>query len=54
MKEGNANMRFKKRKRSAYRSGRSPQLTPSFPQATLVKGRDEDLHSVDSVHFPTA
>ena len=54
MKEANANMGFKKSKRSAYRSRRSPQLTPRFPQATLVKGRDEDLHGVDSVHLPTA
>src|SRR5258708_1310166 len=54
MKERNANMSFKKSKRSAYRSRRSPQLTPRFSQATLVEGRDEDLHSVDSVHFPTA
>src|ERR1700756_226965 len=54
MKEGNANMTFKKGKRSAYRSRRSPQLTPCLPQATLVEGRDEDLHCVDSVHFPTA
>src|SRR5258708_8226728 len=53
MKEGNANLSFKKSKRSAYRSRRSPQLTPRFPQAALVEGRDEDLHSVDSVHFPT-
>ncbi len=53
MKEGNANMSFKKSERSAYRSRRSPQLTPRFPQATLVEGRDEDFHSVDSVHFPT-
>jgi hypothetical protein len=54
MKQRNANMSFKKGKRSAYRSRRSPQLTPRFPQATLVEGCDEDLHSVDSVHFPTA
>jgi hypothetical protein len=54
MKEGNADMSFKKRKRSAYRSRRSPQLTPRFPQATLVEGGDEDLHGVDSVHFSTA
>src|ERR1700719_2105757 len=53
MKESNANMRFKKSKRSAYRSRRSPQLTPGLSQATLVEGRDEDFHSVDSVHFPT-
>src|ERR1700746_2207600 len=54
MKEGNANMTFKKGKRSAYRSRRSPQLAPGLPQATLVEGRDEDLHGVYSVHFPTA
>src|SRR5713101_4721317 len=54
MKKGDANMIFKKRKSATYRSRRSPQLTPRFPQATLVKGRDEDLHSVDSIHFPTA
>jgi hypothetical protein len=53
MKQGNANMSFKKGERAAYRSRRSPQLTPRFPQAALVKGRDENLHSVDSVHFPT-
>ena len=47
-------MSLKKGKRSAYRSRRSPQLTPGLPQATLVEGRDEDLHGVDSVHFPTA
>jgi hypothetical protein len=54
MKESNANMRLKKSKRSAYRSRRSPQLTPGLPQATLVEGRDEDLHGVDSIHLPTA
>jgi hypothetical protein len=54
MKEADANMSFKKGKRSAYRSRRSPQLAPRFPQAPLVEGRDEDLHGVDSVHFPTA
>ena len=47
-------MSFKKRKRPAYRSRRSPQLSPGFPQATLVEGRDENLHSVNSVHFSTA
>jgi len=54
MKEGNTNMSFKKSKRSAYRRGRSPQLAPSLSQATLVESGDEDLHGVDSVHFPTA
>src|ERR1700739_4865824 len=53
MKEGGANMRFKESKRSAYRSRRSPPLAPGLPQATLVEGRDEDFHGVDSVHFPT-
>jgi len=47
-------MSFKKSKRAAYRRGRSPQLPPSFSQATLVEGGDEDLHGVDSVHFSTA
>jgi hypothetical protein len=54
MKKSNANMSFKKGKRSAYRRGRSSQLTPRFPQATLIEGREEDFHSVNSVHFPTA
>jgi len=53
MKEGNADMGFKKGKRAAYRSRRPPQLTPGLPQATLVEGRDEDLHGVYSVHFAT-
>src|ERR1700730_3202214 len=53
MKESKDNMRFKKSKRSAYRSRRSPQLAPGLPQAPLVEGRDEDFHGVDSVHFPT-
>src|ERR1700730_18447685 len=52
MKEGNADMSFKKSERPAYRSRRSPQLTPRFPQAALVEGCDEDLHGVDSVHLP--
>jgi hypothetical protein len=47
-------MSLKKGKRSAYRSRRPPQLTPGLPQATLVEGRDEDLHGVDSVHLPAA
>jgi hypothetical protein len=54
MKEGNANMSFKKSKRAAYRSRRSPQLAPGLSQATLVEGGDEDLHGVDSIHLPTA
>jgi hypothetical protein len=54
MKEANANVSFKKSKRSAYRSRRSPQPAPRFPQATFVDGGDEDLHGVNSVHFPTA
>jgi hypothetical protein len=53
MKEGNANMSFKKRKRSADRSRGPSQLTSRFPQATLVEGGDKNLHSVDSVHFST-
>ena len=47
-------MSFKKSKRPAYRSRRSPKLAPCFPQATLVEGGEEDLHRVDSVHFTTA
>src|SRR6478672_2434814 len=53
MKKGNANMTFEKRQRPAYRSRRSPQLTPRFPQAPLLEGGDEDLHGLNSVHFPT-
>ena len=47
-------MIFKKGKRSAYCGRRSSQLTPGLPQATLVEGRDEDLHGVDSIHLATA
>ena len=53
MKQRNTNMSFKKSKRATYRSRRSPQLAPCLSQATLVEGGDEDLHGVDSVHFPT-
>jgi len=54
MKKRDANMSFKKSKRATYRGRRSSQLTPRFPQATLVKGSDENLHCVDSIHFFTA
>jgi hypothetical protein len=54
MKEGDANMSFKKGKRSAYRRRRPSQLAPGLPQAALVESSDEDLHGVNSIHFPTA
>jgi hypothetical protein len=53
MKQGNANMSFEESKRSAYRSRRSPQPAPRFPQAAFIEGRDEDLHCIDPVHFST-